>query len=86
MDITIYGKEECEKCSTAKDVLPDVASYDHSALYDHFGLDRANEIVVASNGNLPIIILKTAFGVLQLGVAGSTVACKDGSCSIGEPT
>ena len=82
MHITIYGKEGCEKCNEAKKILP--ASYqDHQALYDDYDLDIANLIVTKSNGQLPIIIIDTAQGRIQLSMAGSQLnGCKDGSCTI----
>jgi len=82
MKITIYGKEDCEKCHEAQTILPDAAYKDHLAIYDDFKADEANQVVTASNGQLPIIIVETEIGRLQLSMAASNLRCANGSCTI----
>ena len=82
MPTTIYGKDDCEKCHEAQTVLADALYKDHQAIYDDFDMDEANDIVTASNGQLPIIIIDTPNGILQVSRVSAGLKCSGGSCTI----
>ena len=81
-EITIYGKEDCEKCHEAQTVLADALYKDHQAIYDDFVPAIANDVVTSSNGQLPIIIIDTPNGMLQVSMVSAGLKCSGGSCTI----
>ena len=68
MNIKIYGKDGCERCKEVRKILDQAEYHDHTDLYDHFGLGQVEELIKASGGDLPIIVIKTPVGVLQMRV------------------
>lgn len=85
MKITIYGKPKCSNCALAKRVLKTTAEYrPHESIWDDFDDHDAQEIVTATNGSLPIIVVETERGrlVLGMGAGGHGAGCDVGACKI----
>ena len=86
MKITIYGKDDCEKCAMAKSILYPASDYYHYLkINDHFPPEEASLITVSTNGQLPIIIIEGHMGRQILSVVdGKQVIkkCDSNTCSI----
>ena len=66
MVIKLYGKDDCAQCEMVKKILPDAEYHPYDDLFEHFGMGKATRMITASDGDLPIIVIKTPVGVIQL--------------------
>ena len=84
MKMIILGKDGCEKCALAKQLLPTAEYHQYLDAYGLYNSQDAVEIITASNGELPIIIMEGTAGRMVLTPAGTAkkTVCKDGLCSI----
>jgi hypothetical protein len=85
MRICIYGKKGCERCASASALMNGEAEYcDVGALFDRYAPNEAAEISVATNGNLPIVVIETELGRLVLGVGNVSAPrrCEGDKCKL----
>jgi hypothetical protein len=81
--VTIFGREDCERCALAKALIPGGRYRHHDDIFDQYDTDTALGIVEGSGGDLPIIVVEGRAGMLVLGPSNATrAACEGGACRI----
>jgi len=84
MNITIYGRPDCENCAQARAVLVGAEYKHHHKIFNDFDSGTAVEVTTATKGELPIIVAENGDLRLVLGVGLALSTCEGGKCNIGE--
>lgn len=82
--IRIYGNQNCWRCESAKAAIPEAEYFSVEKIYDHLEIDQATAVCVASNGELPIILIPTATGFIAFRptIDSGASECVGGVCSL----
>lgn len=88
--IVIYGKKDCASCrAVAAAFGPRAESRNVLRIWDDFPAARAERLITATGGRLPVVVVRGAAGeVVTLGAAEEAASaprakkCEHGECEI----